>query len=204
MMNNLNDAELLSLVKKDDGKAFETLVYRYNVTLYKFIYARIRAEHDTKDILQELFISFWKNRHNIITSDKIGSYLTRAAYYAVIDWQIQHRKILARQTVLLEKDEPTTFPVENQLISLELREEVDTIVSKMNDTMQKVFVSSRWEAKSIREIAVEHGLSEQTVKNYISLALKRIRLKLNTDHWILVYMLVTYCLQFLNSTRNLF
>jgi RNA polymerase sigma-70 factor (ECF subfamily) len=180
MMNNLNDAELLSLVKKDDGKAFETLVYRYNVTLYKFIYARIRAEHDTKDMLQELFISFWKNRHNIITSDKIGSYLTRAAYYAVIDWQIQHKKILARQTVLLEKDEPTTFPVENQLISLELREEVDTIVSKMNDTMQKVFVSSRWEAKSIREIAVEQGLSEQTVKNNISLALKRIRLKLLT------------------------
>jgi RNA polymerase sigma factor (sigma-70 family) len=204
MMNNLNDAELLSLVKKDDGKAFETLVYRYNVTLYKFIYARIRAEHDTKDILQELFISFWNNRHNIITSDKIGSYLTRAAYYAVIDWQIQHKKILARQTVLLEKDEPTTFPVENQLISLELREEVDTIVSKMNDTMQKVFVSSRWEAKSIREIAVEHGLSEQTVKNYISLALKRIRLKLNTDHFILVYLQVTCCLQFLNSTRNLF
>jgi RNA polymerase sigma-70 factor (ECF subfamily) len=180
MMNNLNDTELLSLVKKDDGKAFETLVYRYNVTLYKFIYARIRDEHDTKDILQEVFISCWKNRHTIITSDKIGSYLTRAAYYAVIDWQIQHKKILARQTVLLEKDEPTTFPVENQLISLELREEVDTIVSKMNDTMQKVFVSSRWEAKSIQEIAVEQGLSEQTVKNNISLALKRIRLKLLT------------------------
>jgi RNA polymerase sigma factor (sigma-70 family) len=204
MLNNLNDAELLSLVKRDDEKAFETLVYRYNVTLYKFIYARIREEHDTKDILQELFISFWKNRQTIITQDKILSYLTRAAYYAVIDWQIQHKKILARQTVLLEKDEPTTFPVEAQLISLELKSEVDTIVSKMNDTMRKVFVSSRWESKSIREIAVEHGLSEQTVKNYISLALKRIRLKLNTDHWVLVYIVVTFSSQFLNSTTTLF
>lgn len=204
MMNNLNDTELLSLVKKDDEKAFETLVYRYNVTLYKFIYARIRAEHDTKDILQEVFISFWKNRQHIITQNKILSYLTRAAYYAVIDWQIQHKKILARQTILLEKDEPTTFPIEEQLISLELREEVDTVVSKMNDTMRKVFVSSRWESKSIREIAVEHGLSEQTVKNYISLALKRIRLKLDTDHWVLVYIVVTLCSQFLNGTRDVF
>ncbi|SFD45516.1 RNA polymerase sigma-70 factor, ECF subfamily [Chitinophaga sp. CF118] len=200
MMKNLNDAELLSLVKKDDEKAFETLVYRYNVTLYKFIYARIREEHDTKDLLQEIFISFWKNRQNIITQDRILSYLTRAAYYAVIDWQIQHKKILARQTVLLEKDEPTAFPIEDQLISMELRNEVDSEVSKMNDTMRKVFVSSRWEAKSIREIAVEYGLSEQTVKNYISLALKRIRLKLNTDHWMLVYISLTLCSQFLNGT----
>lgn len=204
MMNNLNDAELLSLVKEDDEKAFETLVYRYNVTLYKFIYTRIRAEHDTKDILQEVFISFWKNRHTIITNDKILSYLTRAAYYAVIDWQLKNKKILARQTILLEKDEPTTFPIESQLMSLELREEVDVVVSKMNETMRKVFVSSRWESKSIREIAVEYGLSEQTVKNYISLALKRIRLKLNTSHWITVYMLVTLCSQFLNSTTRLF
>lgn len=180
MMNDLNDTELLSLVKMDDGKAFEALVYRYNVTLYTFIYARIRTEHDTKDILQEVFISCWKNRHQIITNDKILSYLKRAAYYAVIDWQIQHKKVLARQTILLEKDEPSTFPIEDQLISLELKEEVDTIVSKMNDTMKKVFVSSRWEEKSIQEIAAEQGLSEQTVKNNISLALKRIRLKLLT------------------------
>jgi RNA polymerase sigma factor (sigma-70 family) len=196
-MKNLNDAELLSLVKKDDEKAFETLVYRHNVTLYKFIYARIRDEHDTKDLLQEVFISFWKNRGNI---DNILPYLTRASYYAIIDWQIQHKKVLARQSILLEKDEPTTFPVENQLISLELREQVDTEVAKMNDTMRKVFISSRWEAKSIREVAEEHGLSEQTVKNYISLALKRIRLRLNTDNWLLVYISLTLCSQFLNGT----
>jgi RNA polymerase sigma-70 factor (ECF subfamily) len=199
-MKNLNDAELLSLVKKDDEKAFETLVYRYNITLYKFIYARVRDEHDTKDLLQEVFISFWKNRQNIITADRIISYLTRAAYYAVIDWQIQHKKVLARQSILLEKDEPTTFPIEDQLISLELRQEVDTEVAKMNDTMRKVFISSRWEAKSIREVAEEHGLSEQTVKNYISLALKRIRLRLNTDNWMLVYISLTLCSQFLNGT----
>lgn len=203
-MNKLNDAELLSLVKKDDEKAFETLVYRYNLTLYKFIHLRIKSEHDTKDLLQEVFISFWKNRQNIVTQDKILSYLMRAAYYAVIDWQIQNKKVLARQSVLLEKDEPTTFPAEDHLISEELKEEIDLIVGKMSDTMQKVFVSSRWEAKSIREIAEEYGLSEQTVKNYISLALKRIKLKLDTQHWLSVYILLTLCLQFLNGTTPTF
>lgn len=204
-MKNLSDAELLSLVQhKNDEKAFATIVLRYNVALYRYIYARVREEHDAKDILQEVLISCWNNRHNIQNPEKIFHYMCRAAYYCVIDWQIAHKKILARQTALLEKDEPSTFPAENQLIAVEMREKVDTEVAKMNDTMRKVFISSRWESKSIREIAQEYGLSEQTVKNTISLALKRIRLRLQTDEWLPLYILLTLCLQFLNGTAPMF
>ena len=205
MMKKLTDAELLSLVQhENDEKAFAVIVFRYNVALYKFIYARVREEHDSKDILQEVLISCWNNRQNIQNPDKIFNYLTRAAYYAVIDWQINNKKVLERQTSLLEKDEPSTFPVENQLIAGEMREKIDTEVAKMNETMRKVFISSRWESKSIREIAEEYGLSEQTVKNCISLALKKIRLRLQTEQWLPLYILLTLCLQFLNGTASWF
>jgi RNA polymerase sigma-70 factor (ECF subfamily) len=197
MIENLTDAELLSLSQTGNERAFEAIMYRYNVQLYKYIYVRIRSEHDAKDLLQEVFISCWKNRHTI---NNIAAYLKRSVHYAIIDWQIGNRKILARQTILLEKDEPTTCPVEDQLISIEIREEVETEVSRMNETMRKIFVSSRWESKSIPEIAREYGLSEQTVKNNLSLALKRIRLRLATFFLMLVYMLVTLSLQFLNGT----
>jgi RNA polymerase sigma-70 factor (ECF subfamily) len=204
-MKNYNDAELLSLVQQEnDEKAFAMLVLRYNVALYRYIYARIRSEDDSKDILQEVLISCWNNRHNIQNPEKIFHYMCRAAYYSVIDWQIANKKILARQTTLLEKDEPSTFPVENQLIAGEMREKVDTEVAKMNDTMRKVFISSRWESKSTREIAQEYGLSEQTVKNTLSLALKKIRLRLQTDHWLSIYILLTLSLQFLNGTACMF
>lgn len=197
MIENLTDAELLSLSQTGDEKAFEAIMYRYNMQLYRYIYTRIRSEHDAKDLLQEVFISCWKNRHAI---NNIAAYLKRSVQYAIIDWQIENKKVLARQATLLEKDEPTTYPVEDQLISLELREEVETEISKMNETMRKIFVSSRWESKSIPEIAREYGLSEQTVKNNLSLALKRIRLRLAAFFLMLVYILVTLSLQFLNGT----
>ncbi len=197
MIENLTDAELLSLSQTGDEKAFEVIMYRYNTQLYRYLYTRIRSEHDAKDLLQEVFISCWKNRHTI---NNITAYLKRSVHYAIIDWQIESKKVLARQATLLEKDEPTTYPVEDQLISVELREEVETEISKMNETMRKIFVSSRWESKSIPEIAQEYGLSEQTVKNNLSLALKRIRLRLAAFFLILVYMLVTFSLQFLNGT----
>lgn len=197
MFDNLTDAELLALSQTEDEKAFEAIMYRYNVQLYKYIYTRIRSEHDAKDLLQEVFISCWKNRHTI---NNIAAYLKRSVHYAIIDWQIDNKKTLARQVLLEEKDEPTTYPVENQLISLEIKEEVETEVSKMNETMRKIFVSSRWESKSIPEIALEYGLSEQTVKNNLSMALKRIRLRLAVYFFTLLYMLVTLSLQFLNGT----
>lgn len=197
MMENLTDAELLSLAQTDDEKAFEAIMYRYNVQLYKYIYTRIRNEHDAKDLLQEIFISCWKNRHTI---NNIAAYLKRSAHYVIIDWQVGNKKALARNTTLEEKDEPTTYPVENQLISLEIKEEVETEISKMNDTMRKIFVSSRWESKSIPEIAREYGLSEQTVKNNLSMALKRIRLRLAAYFFTVVYILLTLSLQFLNGT----
>lgn len=197
MTENLTDAELLSLSQTGDEKAFEAIMYRYNVQLYKYVYTRIRSEHDAKDLLQEVFISCWKNRHTI---NNVAAYLKRSVHYAIIDWQIENKKILARQTILLEKDEPSTYPVEDQLISIEIRDEVETEISRMNETMRKIFVSSRWESKSIPEIAREYGLSEQTVKNNLSLALKRIRLRLAAFFLMLVYILVTLSLQFLNGT----
>lgn len=200
-MKHLSDAELLSLAQNDNEKAFETIMYRYNADLYKYICTRIRSEQDTSDLLQEVFISCWKNRHNIT---QLKGYLVRAVKYAIIDWQIENRKLLARQATLLEKDEPAAFPVVDQLISQELKEEIEEEVAKMNDTMRQIFVSSRWELKSIREIALEYGLSEQTVKNNLTLALKRIRLRLNNHYLSLLYMLVTLSLQFLNGTTPAF
>ena len=197
MMENLTDAELLALSQTGDEKAFEALMYRYNVQLYKYIYTRIRSEHDAKDLLQEVFISCWKNRQTI---NNIAAYLKRSVHYAIIDWQIDNKKTLARHTTLEEKDEPATYPIENQLISLEIKEEVDKEISKMNETMRKIFVSSRWESRSIAEIAEEYGLSEQTVKNNLSMALKRIRLRLAAYFFTVVYMLLTLSLQFLNGT----
>jgi RNA polymerase sigma factor (sigma-70 family) len=171
----MTDEELLSLIRNDNEKAFETLVYRHNTYLYKFIYARIRSEDDAKDLLQEVLISFWKNRQSV---QNVQAYLTRSAYYAIIDWQVQNKKILERQGMLLEENEPGGFSVENEIISREMKAHVNMEVGKVNDMVQKVFISSRWEAKSVREIAEEFGISEQTVKNYISIALKRIRVKL--------------------------
>lgn len=175
MIKNLPDEELLKMIQTDDQDAFSVIMFRYNVRLYKIIQGRIRSEDDAKDILQEIFISLWNNRHHIQLSVSLFPYLSKSAFYAIIDWQIQHKKSLLRHDLLLAENEPSVFPVENQIIADELNQELLKELDRMPLTTRTVFKMSRVDHKSVKEIASLLQLSEQTVRNNISIALQHIR-----------------------------
>jgi RNA polymerase sigma-70 factor (ECF subfamily) len=173
MTCHATDDELLRMIQANDEKAFAILVYRYDLRLFKIINARIRSEDDAKDILQEIFISFWNNRAQVGTS--VFGYLSRAAFYAVIDWQIENKKQLSRIQLLLEHDEPITAPIDEYVMANEMHNELLEEIEKLSSTTGTVFRMSRLEQKSIGEIAEELHLSEQTVKNNLSIALQHLR-----------------------------
>lgn len=176
----------------DDQHAFSVIVYRYNVRLYRIVQGRVRMEDDAKDIVQEIFISLWNNRHQIQSGAALYPYLSKSAFYAVIDWQLLNKKNLSRHHLLLEKDEPAVLPVENQVIANELKRELMGEIEKMPDTTRTVFRMSRIDQKSVKEIAAVLNLSEQTVKNNISTALKLLRRRISSDKFYLVifYILI--------------
>jgi RNA polymerase sigma factor (sigma-70 family) len=142
-------------------------------------------EDDAKDIVQEIFISLWNNRHQI-QSAALFPYLSKSAFYAVIDWQLLNKKNISRYHLLLENDEPSVFPVENHVIASELRQELMEEVEKMPDTTKTVFRMSRIDHKSVKEIAAAMHLSEQTVKNNISIALKQLRKRMVSEKFSLL------------------
>lgn len=192
MITNLTDKELLRRIQIDDQQAFSAIVYRYNIRLYRTVVSRVRMEDDTKDIVQEIFISLWNNRHQIQCATSLFPYLSKSAFYAVIDWQLLHKKNIYRQHLLLESNEPTVFPIENQLIADEIGQEIMEEIEKMPYTTRTIFRMSRMEHKSVKEIAATLELSEQTVKNSISFALKQLRKKMAQKELspLLFYLLI--------------
>jgi RNA polymerase sigma-70 factor (ECF subfamily) len=95
---------------------------------------------------------------------------------------------------LLEKDEPSVLPVENHVIANELRQELMEEVEKMPDTTKTVFRMSRIEQKSVKEIAITLQLSEQTVKNNISIALKQLRKRMVSNKLsLLLFFILIKC-----------
>jgi len=172
----IGDIELLQSVKGDDVTAFKKLYDKYWKGLY--LKACQRVEKDAaKDIVQEIMMSVWRRR-KAISVDKDGelaSYLFTAVKYKVISYYA-FNNTEARKTEMF--DELDTY--EDVLETKELKASIEAAISRLPGRMQRVFRMSREEDYSITDIARELGLSEQTVKNQLTEALKRLRVSLQT------------------------
>ncbi|WP_433902895.1 RNA polymerase sigma factor [Sphingobacterium puteale] len=179
-MKELSDKELFDIVKDDNTQAFSVLFERYGNTLLSFILKRVGSITDAEDILQDVFASLWNRRHKIEIEASIYPYLFKAAKYEVIDWMVQDQKRIKhfeRLVLPLEEEPVGASSSDEKLLVQELSFMLDHEIAKMPTTMQSAFNLSRVEGLSIKEIAFRLSISEQTVKNNISLALSRLKLK---------------------------
>ena len=187
------DAELMKQVRKGNELAFAALMNRYAKDLYQLIYRRIASDEDTKDMVQDIFISLWKNREKVTVEDSLFPYLYQAAIYEVIDYQLKHNKEIAFKSELLLQSEPVQASSEEKVAIRELQQEIDAEVARMPDTMRTIFCLSRYERLSVKEIASRLQLSEQTVKNNITMALQRLRSGLHRNQ-IALFIVTAYWL----------
>lgn len=179
-MKELSDKELFDQVKEGNTNGFSVLFDRYGHILLHFILKRIGSMTDAEDILQDVFTSLWNRRHKIEVEDSIYPYLFKAAKYEVIDWITRDQKRIrnVERLLLPMVNEPVGGSTSDEkLIAKELVFILENEISKMPTTMQSAFNLSRVEGLSIKEIALRLSISEQTVKNNISLALNRLKLK---------------------------
>jgi len=179
-MKTWSDSELFEELKKDNKMAFSILFDRYSDILFRFIQKRIESIPDVEDIIQEVFISMWNRRSKIEVGDSIYPYLFKAAKYEMIDWLIKSEKRNRHLDYLeVNKDQYLIGNTsEDELIAKELARLLENEMSRMPDTMRSVFRLSRSEDMSIKDIANQLSLSEQTVKNNVSMALNRLKFKL--------------------------
>ncbi|MDR3011400.1 MAG: sigma-70 family RNA polymerase sigma factor [Sphingobacterium sp.] len=178
-MEQLDDTELFAGIQANDRHAFSELVNRYSAILFRFIQRRVSCIEDSEDILQEVFVSLWNNRHKINIEYSLYPYLFKAAKYKIIDWTIQEQRKVARAEALLQtyQTQSTTATSEEELLAKELSALIEQEIDKMPTSMKSAFSLSRKESMSIKDIATELALSEQTVKNNISLALGWLKLR---------------------------
>lgn len=180
IMKTWSDSELFDELKKDNKMAFSVLFDRYSDILFRFIQKRIESVPDVEDIIQEVFISMWNRRSKIQVGNSIYPYLFKAAKYEMIDWLVKSEKRNRHLDYLgINKDQYLVATTsEDELIAKELASLVENEMARMPDTMRSVFRLSRSEEMSIKDIANQLSLSEQTVKNNVSMALNRLKFKL--------------------------
>jgi RNA polymerase sigma-70 factor (ECF subfamily) len=182
-----NDKELIVAACKGSEEAFRKLYEKYWKDLYKIAYRRMSSEEDVKDILQETFISLWKNLHHISVNESLGGYLYTSLRNKIFNY---YEKNEVRLKTLM--NQPFT-PVESEnmiyssLSTKELQLVISAIIAEMPPKMREIYKLSKEEQLTNAEIAGLLMLAPQTVKNQIHQALYRIReeLKKNSLHLFL-------------------
>jgi RNA polymerase sigma-70 factor (ECF subfamily) len=193
MQQPVSDAELLLAIKEGDTSPFKVLYDRYWERLY--LKACQRVDKDAaKDMVQEVMTTLWRRRKDVVTFEDgdLGRYLFTAIKYRVIS----HYAYSAGEIRNSDLFDMITAPTEpNSLETKELSELIETEINRLPARMQQVFRMSREDDLSIADIANRLNLSEQTVKNQLTEALKRLRAAIRSQgngDWTFILFLLYY------------
>ncbi|GEO06120.1 DNA-directed RNA polymerase sigma-70 factor [Adhaeribacter aerolatus] len=174
-LKNFTDEQLLVFLKENNEFAFDEIYNRYWATLFSQAYKRLANKENTEELLQDLFTKLWINRHQITVTSSLGAYLAVSVKYLVLNQvakeAVRTRFAVAQKQALVAHTNLT----EETIISQELEGLVAQEVAKLAPKCKSVFVLSRFNQYSNKEIAQELNISEKTVENQITKAIKLLR-----------------------------
>jgi RNA polymerase sigma-70 factor (ECF subfamily) len=169
------DKELLAAAREGSEEAFRQLFDKYWNDLYRLASRRVSLSEDARDILQEVFLSFWNNLDHIEVEESIGAYLYTSLRNKIFNHygkQASHLKMLMSRPFNPVLSENTIW---NSLQTKELQAVIRTEISRMPPKMREIYLLSKEEQLTIAQISQLLLIAPQTVKNQLHRALERIR-----------------------------
>lgn len=168
------DEELIELLRKDGDRAMELLFQRYYAYLCRSAYRVLADSVLVEDLVQEVFYELWKRRGDLRITTSLKAYLRRATVNKTLNYIRDHRK------VRFEQEEEVTLSAQRpgaaqRLEAAELQQLIDRSIDALPERCRIVFILSRFEDMTYKEIAGQLGISEKTVENQISKALRLLR-----------------------------
>jgi RNA polymerase sigma-70 factor (ECF subfamily) len=136
----------------------------------------LREKTNAADVIQDVFLSLWNRRHELKIEGSLTNYLHTAVRYKAIhhiEKNITRRDYLAVLADVSVNWLPPNAEVDLQLE--ELQKALSTVVTRMPPKMQQVYILSRQQQLSHKEIAEQLSVSVETVKKHIQHALQLIK-----------------------------
>jgi RNA polymerase sigma-70 factor (ECF subfamily) len=153
----------------------EDLFKTHQPMLFRLAFRLVREEDIAKDLVQNVFLQLWKNRDTIEFGPSTKSYLYKATTHAALNYlEYQKKKHARHQEFTRQAPIQTTGSTEN-MAEQELQIHIRAAIDRLPPRCRVIFLLSRHEGLSHKQIAGQLDLSLKTVENQMGIALEKLR-----------------------------
>lgn len=175
------DKQLLELLSKGDYKTFEIIFKSYYPLLCRYANSIVRDAATAEDLVSDVMARFWEKSAELKIKTSLRSYLLRSVYNTSLNYITRYRSRYSEidgetfKKLASLWPEPDSVMPEDRIMEEELREKLQSVIQELPIECGKIFVMSRIDALSHKEIAERLNISENTVKVQIYRALTKIK-----------------------------
>ncbi|MCD8264700.1 MAG: RNA polymerase sigma-70 factor [Tannerellaceae bacterium] len=143
---------------------FTFLFNRYYSGLVVYARHLLGSDEFAEDIVHDVFASLWHNRSSLAINSSLKHYLFRAVKNRSLNY-LNHLQVKSDyQKTILEKGDVAGALTWEYYVEVELASTIDKAINKLPPQCRKVFIMSRFEDKTTKEIAEALAISPRTVE----------------------------------------
>jgi RNA polymerase sigma-70 factor (family 1) len=171
-----NERHLLNCIAQGDQQSYRIVFDHYWDQVYSTALVFTKSTEISKDLAQDIFVQIWMKKEALKNVSRFESYLYIITRNLIIDWLRKKVYVHENEEYLKNYFEETCYLPGQQLEFKELEQAVNQAISHLPPQQQTAFRLSRLQGLSHEEIALQMGISKQSVKSYIVRAIVQVRL----------------------------
>lgn len=182
----LGDKDLIKCLSEGDERAFAEIYTRYKTVLFLHARRMLNEDEQARDIVQEIFTTLWIKKEELQISTSLKSYMFSSVKHKILNLLMHQKHVEKHMQLMLGIYNLGTASTDILIQEKELSQLIESEIKALPTRMREVFVLSRKEELSNRDIAQKMNISEETVKKQIFYALKILRLKIKLASFLVI------------------
>lgn len=183
------DSQYIHGLKKGDTPSFEYLYNAWSGKLYNFVMRISQGDrYLSEEIVQSVFIKVWESRQSLDPAKSFGAYLCTIAKNQLVNIY-QHRMLELLYSERVKNSDHIENTTEKEVDYHLLEEYLNSLIEQLPPARKEVFVLSRRNMLTNKEIAERLNLSENTVESQLTKATSFLRNEVSKHYNLSVSLL---------------
>jgi RNA polymerase sigma-70 factor (ECF subfamily) len=179
----MDEREIIKAILKGDTSKFRLLIDQYQPLVFSTLIGFVHNNEDAEDLTQEVLISVYKSLRGFKAESQFSTWIYRITVNMALNFvHRQHRRNIWQETLSLwqnQIDKPTEDKnPEEQMLKSEREILIQKAIDALSSKQRTVFILSRYDDLSQKEIAAVMHISEGAVEQHLQRAKQNLQKKL--------------------------